>query len=121
MLSEIEQWEITDSDCKLALASANDRFVAEWLSKTKLSKEAKEVIRAGKEIYKYYFSNLHRLRTNLFEIKTWDAGFWQIKKVLQDQDLAHDLFKILKQKHDILKNKILPQIYDCGFISHIET
>ncbi len=120
LLKKIKTWKITDSDISLALASTNDRFVAKWLSKTRLSKEAKEVIRAGEEIYKFYFSNLHQLRTNLFEIKTWDAGFWQIRKVLQDQNLGTDLFKILKQKHDILKDKILPQIYDYEFIPQIK-
>ena len=111
---------MTDSDFSLALASAEDRFVAKWFLKKEFSKEAKETIEAGKEMYKFYFSNLHQLRVNLFEIKTWDAGFWQIKKVLQDQDLARDLFKILKEKHDALRNKILPQIYDYKFISEIE-
>ncbi len=120
LIAELKDWEITDSDFSLALASAEDRFVAKWLSEKEFSKEAKEMIEAGKEIYKYYFANLNQLRTNLFEIKTWDAGLWQIKKVLQDQDLARDLFKKLKEKHDILRDKILPQIYDYEFIPKIE-
>ena len=120
LIAELKDWEITDSDFSLALASAEDRFVAKWLSEKEFSKEAKETIEAGKEIYKYYFANLNQLRTNLFEIKTWDAGLWQIKKVLQDQDLARDLFKKLKEKHDILRDKILPQIYDYEFIPKIE-
>jgi len=120
LIAELKNWEITDSDFSLALASAEDRFVAKWLSEKEFSKEAKETIEAGKEIYKFYFANLNQLRTNLFEIKTWDAGLWQIKKVLQDQDLARDLFKKLKEKHDILRDKILPQIYDYEFIPKIE-
>ncbi len=121
LLSEIKNWEITDSDYKLALASADDRFVAKWLKNKKLSKEAKNVLLAGKEIYKFYFSNLHKLRTNLYKIETWDAGFWQIRKVLQDQDLCKDLFINLKEKHKFLQGKILPQIYDYGFLSKIIT
>ena len=120
LLSELKQWKITDSDYKLSLASATNRFLAEWLSKAEFSEEAKVVIDAGKEIYKYYFSNLHQLRTDLFKIKTWDAGFWQIRNVLQDQNLCNDLFQNLKEKHNILKNKILPQIYDYEFIPIIK-
>jgi len=121
LISELKNWEITDSDFSLALASAEDRFVAKWCSEKEFSSEAKEVIETAKIIYKFYFANLNKLRTNLFEIKTWDAGLWQIKKVLQDQNLSKDLFKNLKEKHNILRQKILPQIYDYGFIPKIET
>ncbi len=116
LLSEIKNWEITDSDFNLSIASAEDRFLAKWITKRKLSKEAKKVIETGKEIYKFYFCNLHLLRTDLFKIKTWDAGFWQIKKVLEDQNLALDLLKELKLNHNKLRDKILPQIYDYEFI-----
>jgi len=120
LLSELKTWKITDSDISLSLAIATDRFIAKWISEKNLSEEAKAVYETGKEIYKFYFANLNQLRTNLFEIKTWDAGFWQIRKVLQDQNLAQDLFKTLKDKHNILRDKLLPQIYDYQFISKIE-
>jgi len=116
LLSEIKTWEITNSNFRLSLENEKDRFVAEWLLEKKLSKEAKEVFEAGKDIYKFYFANINQLRTNLFEIKTWDAGFWQIRKTLQDQNLSKNLFKILKQKNSILKNKLLNQIYDYEFL-----
>jgi hypothetical protein len=120
LLSELKIWKISDSDISLSLASVTDRFVAKWISEHELSPEAKEVYEAGKEVYKFYFANLNQLRTHLFEIKTWDAGLWQIKNVLQDQNLARDLFKTLKEKHDILRDKLLPQIYDYEFIPKIE-
>jgi len=120
LLSELKTWKITDSDIVLSLANVQDRFVAQWLTQHELSQEAKAVYEAAKDVYKFYFANLNQLRTHLAEIKTWDAGFWQIKKVLQDQDLARDLFKTLKEKHDLLRNKLLPQIYDYEFIPKIE-
>ncbi len=120
LLAEIKTWKISDSDISFSLASAMDRFVAIWISEHEFSEEARAVYDAGKEIYKFYFANLNHLRTHLAEIKTWDAGFWQIKKVLQDQNLGRDLFKTLKINHDILGNKILPQIYDYDFLRKIE-
>jgi len=120
LISELKTWKITDSDISLSLTANTDRFVAQWISQHTLSHEAKAVYEAGKEIYQFYFANLNQLRTHLFEIKTWDAGFWQIKKVLQDQNLARDLFKTLKEKHDLLRDKLLPQIYAYEFIPKIE-
>ena len=120
LLSELKTWTITDSDISLSLASVTDRFVAKWIVDHELSDEAKAVYEAGREIYKFYFAHLNQLRTHLFEIKTWDAGFWQIRNVLQDQNLARDLFKTLKVKHDILRDKLLPQIYKYDFIPQIE-
>ncbi len=122
LIKELKKWQITDSDIQMSLTSATDRFIANWIkeNKKKLSKEAKEVIEAGELIYQFYFKNLHQLRTHLFKIQTWDVGFWQIKQVLKDQNLAKDLFKDLKEKHDILTQKIEPQIYENGFISKVE-
>ena len=117
LIKELKKWEITDNRFLLALTTAENRFVARYLDKIKLSKEAKDVLKVAKVIYKYYFCNLHKLRTNLFKIETWDAGFWQIKKALQDQDLCSDLFENLKEEHSLLRNKILPQIYDYEFIA----
>nr|MDA3860964.1 hypothetical protein [Melioribacteraceae bacterium] len=100
LLNEIKNWEITDSDISMQFATAEDRFVAKWLSENELSIEAQNIVNAGKEIYNYYFRNLHILRTSPFKITTWDAGFWQIKKALQDQHLAGDFLKNLKTNHD---------------------
>jgi len=119
-LSELKKWKITDSDFVIEIASAEERFVAKHLKKQKLSKEAKAVLEAGEALYQFYFANLHQLRTPLFEIKTWDAGFWQIRKALQEQNLGTELFEKLKEKHQILREKLLPQIYEYGFISKIE-
>ena len=58
-LEEIKNWEITDSDISMQFATAENRFVAKWLSENELTIEAQDVINIGKEIYKYYFRNLH--------------------------------------------------------------
>jgi hypothetical protein len=116
-IEEVKKWKITDSEIALTLTSSKNSFVSEWLSKTKLSNESQLVIQEAKEIYKYYFSNLNQLRTNKFKIETYDAGFWQIKKAMEDVNLNKDEIKNFKITLDKLKEKILPQLFEYGFIS----
>ncbi len=119
LLSKIRKWKIIDVDIFNSIFSAEDRFLAKYISKINLSEEAKELFKSGEEIYKFYFENLHLLRTILFKIETWDAGFWQIKKALKEQNFSMTQLKKLKKNHDILKNKILEKIYFYEFIEKI--
>jgi hypothetical protein len=57
------------------------------------------------------------LSTNEFKIHDWDAGWWQIRNALLDQNLGLDLLESLKAAHSLLKENILPQIFDYGFLS----
>jgi len=40
--------------------------------------------------------------------------------VLHDQNLARDLFKTLKEEHDTLRRKLLPQIFEYEFIPKVD-
>jgi len=115
-LSEVKKWPITDSDIALSLAAAEDRFAANWLAKQALSPEAEAVLEKGREIYRFYFANLNRIRTPKFKIETWDAGWWQIKQALGDVNLCAKELKALKEAHDRLKEKILPKLTEYGII-----
>jgi len=115
-VAEIKKWTIADNDIALQTASAKNTFVAEYLRKQTLSAEAKDLLNAGRKIYRFYFENLNKLRTPKFKIETWDAGWWQIRMVLNEQNLAEELFTTLKDKHNTLKTKILPQISEYGII-----
>ena len=75
-----------------------------------MSKEAKDVLNKGKEIYKFYFANLGQIRAAKFRIENWDAGWWQIRNALDDVNLGKKMFDELKELHNQLKNKILPEI-----------
>lgn len=117
LIKELKKWKIADSDIALSFTNDQDRFVAQWLSQQELSKEALLVLELGKSVYKFYFNHLNELRTNKFKIQTWDAGWWQIRNVLVDENLAEDLFKELKLAHSSLREKLLPKIYEYGFLT----
>jgi hypothetical protein len=120
LVSEVRNWRITDTDISITLAGAEDTFVSKWLLERELggflSAEAKAVLEKGKEIYQFYFAHLNVLRTNKFKIEHWDTGWWQIKQVLQDENLQTAELKALKALHDQLKEKLLPQLQKSGII-----
>ena len=116
-VSELKKWQITDSDIRQTLLSAEDTFVCKWLSEHTLSHEAQAILKKGKEIYRFYFENLNQLRTNKFKIETWDAGWYQIRMALKNADLAADKIIELKELHRALRAKLLPQLYEYGILS----
>ena len=115
--SEVKRWKIADSDIAASLAAGDDRFLARWLDGRKLSAEAEAVLEAGKAVYQFYFANLNKLDTPKYKISTWDAGWWQIRSALADQNLGDDILAAVKEKHAALKAKLLPQLPEYGFIA----
>lgn len=115
-IAELRQWEITDRDFVLALASAEDRFAAHWLGGRTLSAEAAAVLAAGRAVYQFYFQHLGELRLTLYRIETWDAGWWQIKQALKNANLGGDLMESLKQAHTALGAGILPRLSEYRII-----
>ena len=63
-----------------------------------------------------YFANLHKLATNIYKIQTWDAGWYQIKHCLTEQNLGLELVNGLKSANNKLAEKILPNIEKYGFL-----
>jgi hypothetical protein len=115
-INEIKKWKITDNDIKLTLFSAQNSYVADWLAEQTLSSSAKVVLEKSREIYRLYFSNLNELRTPKFKIETYDAGWWQIRQALQDAGFGGEERIKLKQLHDQLREKLLPQLSGYGII-----
>ena len=105
------------SGCTLFEYNDEKRYVYEYLNKNikYISKEALELIDIGKELYKFFYSNIYQIDREKFKISLWDPGFWQIRKSLKDKKLASDILKKLKAKRDNLKNNILKETYN--FIS----
>ena len=114
-VEDVQNWltEPQSLDCAIA---AKNSFVADWLARQTLSAEAQEVLECAKAIYRYYFANLDGLRSSEFGIETYDSGWYQIQKALRAAQLGIDLFVALKERHDLLREKILPQLYDYGIL-----
>ena len=116
-IAELKKWQITDSDIRQTLMSAEDTFVCKWLASHTLSPEAQDLLNKSKEIYRFYFEHLNQLRTNKFKIETWDAGWYQIRMALKNADLAADQLSDLKVLHRALRAKLLPQLTEYGILS----
>ena len=93
-----------------------DRFVAKWINSRTLSPEALDVINNAREVYKYYFENLHLVDTRKYKIDSWDAGWYQIRRSLADQGFASELLDEVKTVNSKLAEKILPRIEENGFL-----
>jgi len=116
-VSEVKHWTITDGDIAETLVKAEGTFVANWLLGRNFEQEASDVLKQGKELYKFYFASLGQVRTTKFKIETWDAGWWQIRNVLADTNLGKEIFDEIKILHNKLKVKILTKINEYGIMT----
>jgi hypothetical protein len=119
-LEEVQAWDIKDPDFRRQTVSAQNRFVAIWLFKNKLSDEAKVVIRKAKIVYKLFYASLNKMAIGKWKINCWDAGWYQIRRCLTEHNLATNELKELSIANEKLANKILPQIEEYGFLDKDE-
>lgn len=119
-IEELKHWDIKDADLKQQLIKDENRFVADWISKNKLSHEAKLVLEKAETVYKLFYANLNQMVTKNWKIDTWDAGWYQIRRCLAEHNLATDEIKELSKANEILAHKILPQIIEYGFLDKDE-
>jgi len=119
-IEKLKKWEIREPDFKQQLTNDTNRFVAVWLSKNKLSDEAKAVLKLGEKVYKVFYANLHQMFTHEFKIQTWDAGWYQIRRCMTEHNIGVEEIKTLKEANDKLAEKILPQIEQYGFLDKDE-
>jgi uncharacterized protein CbrC (UPF0167 family) len=111
--------------------NSSQRFESDFMynflqtNKLQLSKEAKNVLTAGKEIYKLYYQTSFNYKIKeQFKLNRADVGYYQIRKSLEEfykhneenkhsyNNLIHQ-FKIL---YNNLTNKLHPQVYELGFL-----
>lgn len=119
-IEKLKKWDIREPDFKQQLTHDTDRFVATWLSKNKLSEEAKTVLKMGEKVYQAFYANLHQMFMHEFKIQTWDAGWYQIRRCMTKHNIGADEIKVLKVVNDRLAEKILPQIEQYGFLDKDE-
>ena len=114
LLAEVSTWECSMPKIKSQIENElEDRFVAIWIGEhfDYFSSEAWEVLAAGQVIYKKFYCRLADLEYREFKIDDWDAGWYQVRMSLEEEDL-----KILKEPMQKLSEKIFPQFYELGFL-----
>jgi hypothetical protein len=96
-------------------------FMVKYLAKKKLSKEAKSVLDAGKELWKTYFkhTDIREIRDEL-KLNRADVGWYQIRKALQARNASGDFtpvsFKPFEEVYKKLSEKLEPLVYELGFL-----
>lgn len=112
----VKRWPISDSEIVHSLArDPADRFMAGWLSGQKLDCHCKQILDAGRAVYKTFFASFKDLPTAKYKVEHWDAGWWQVKKCLVEAGLETDRLEEIED----LKRKIGAKICDEAFASGI--
>ncbi|MCL1814833.1 MAG: hypothetical protein FWG27_03295 [Treponema sp.] len=98
-------------------------FMNDFIKRKKFSKEAKAVLKSGKELWKYYHSKIAGHRN-----VPMDASFYDIREFFQGRSESgtmkqkstdekyNTLIKNLRQNLSILAEKIKPKVYEYGFL-----
>jgi hypothetical protein len=100
-----------------------DRYVYLELEKlikeNKISKEALDVLEAGRKLFKDTFPLRQTLHTRYpeYHLNAWDAGYWQLRTVLKKSNLEIHL-EDLNKKYKILEDKMKPLVYELGFLKN---
>ena len=115
-ISEVSLWENSSPDIKLQIAiEREERFAAEWIfnNKKNFSAESLRVLNCGREIYKDFYKNFAELNIAKWKIFDWDAGWYQVRMSLKESGANFEKFSCAMK---LLGEKILPQIYELGFL-----
>ena len=84
------------------------------------SEEAKQVLNAGKELYKYYHSkDDSNPNASFYDIRMYFQGLNDKGKMnsRSSDDTYTELLQNLRQDIKRLEGKIIPKIYEYGFLS----
>lgn len=90
LITEVKKWKCSDPDITSGISADSDRFAALWLQNKTLTQEAQHVVDAAREMYKIFFEKSALLNTNKFRVAAWDAGLYQIKACLSDEEYNLD-------------------------------
>jgi hypothetical protein len=96
-------------------------FMVQYLAKKKLSKEAKAVLDAGRELWQAYFAetDVYSVREEL-KLNRSDVGWYQIRNALKKRTDSRDNpaidFKPFETAYKALSEKLQPQVFELGFL-----
>jgi hypothetical protein len=96
-------------------------FMVQYLAKKKLSKEAKAVLEAGRELWKAYFAEIdvYSVREEL-KLNRPDVGWYQIRNALKKRNDSGDFLPVdfgnFETAYKTLTEKLQPQVFELGFL-----
>ncbi len=121
LITEVKKWKCSDPDITSGISADSDRFAALWLQNKTLTQEAQQVVDAAREMYKEFYEKSALLNTNKYKVGAWDAGLYQIKACLTDEEynLVNNysgFTMALKSAMKVLEAKIDKEKQIYGFI-----
>jgi hypothetical protein len=96
-------------------------FMTRYLEKKKLSKEAKAVLDAGRELWRAYFSEKDvRVVRDEFKLNRADVGWYQIRNALKKRNESGDFvpvsFETFESAYKALSAKLQLMVFELGFL-----
>jgi len=81
-----------------------------------LSPDAQELLDLSKELIKksFEFRKMMNDEYSEYHLNTWDAGWYQMKKVLNEY--FKDDYKVFVEKYKAFENRLRPQVYEFGML-----
>ena len=117
-LDEVKGWPCGNSGIQTQMLAANeDRFFVNWLKGRQLSPEAQAVLSAAKSLYRTFYAEIANTNWMACRIETWDVGYYQVSRALGDAGLATEEFAALSAAQNALREKLLPKVYEYGFLN----
>lgn len=96
--------------------SSEERYVYNLLKTTNLSPDAKDVLETARELVRKTFEwrkIMHQTNPE-YHLDTWDAGWYQIKKILNQH--FKEEYKAFTVKYKTFEDRMRPQVYELGFL-----
>jgi len=121
-----KKWSIVNHFIPFTETDVNARkrfestFMVDYLKDKTLSKEAKAVLDAGREVWRAYFAtDFERKIRSEFKLNRDDVGWYQIRKALEavgKEGGAEFDFAPFKAAYDVLSEKLRPMVFELGFL-----
>jgi hypothetical protein len=96
-------------------------FMVQYLADKELSPEAAAVLDAGRDLWRAYFTEIppHAVR-EAYKLNRPDVGWYQIRNALKERGKADTAppvdFSLFEAAYRSLTEKLIPQVYDLGFL-----
>jgi len=114
--SDVANWAKSNLSIYQQANRADETFTHNWLKAQDLSPEAIALIDAARAVYALFYSNLNNLMQAKYSLQSWNPGWYQVRKSLEEAELGSIELEAVKAAHQALASKIKPQVYSLGFL-----